>query len=590
MRGKSRFRSIRGRVFLYTVSVLIVLMGLVIIVTNFIVDGYLKDIAIEKYLSSGTVLENDIAARFEAVEKQTENFIYNEYIQRSLEPEPMSIIEEVQVSQIWTRFSSLAVKNGVYIDFDGNIYQKQNRPNSTSMFNKENFVESGMVDYLGKSYARSQWIYETDTVFGSGEPSLFLVRNVRNMGTPTRKGVLVLRIENSYISKAFNNVNASPNLLYMLLDPDRNVYYAQYQNDFEQDTQKNAEIVSKLPTSLQEGSVIELPKQILFVYDKNLYGMTLVVSVPNTVIYQVATDIQRNFILASLPLTVFAILMSILYAHNFTRPIRKISMAMGHFDGNCASSQLEIHTNTELDAISSAYNSMVERIAKLLQDVSAKEKELKEQELDSLLYQINPHFLYNTLDNVYMMARVEGCRSIMDITQSLSAMLRISLNKGGDIVSVEKEMNHVSAYMEIQKIRYEGLFAYTIDCQPDVAQCSVMKLVLQPIVENSIKYGFAKITEGGHISIGACKQDAYILFTIENNGESIYSKKAEEINGICRLDANAMRNTLFSETGGFGIYNIVSRLRIKYDDNFELKYTILDSGGTRCTLKMPIEG
>ena len=170
---------------------------------------------------------------------------------------------------------------------------------------------------------------------------------------------------------------------------------------------------------------------------------------------------------------------------------------MTSFDGNGFSRKIELNTNTELDQIGKSYNQMLLNIENLLEEIKMQEKELRTSEMNMLISQINPHFMYNTLDTIYMLAPINGAATSMRMIQALSKYLRLSLSKGNDIVTVEDELENVKSYMEIQQIRNENLFDFRIDCQVDAKNTWILKLILQPLVENSIKYGFCEIYSNG---------------------------------------------------------------------------------------------
>lgn len=144
---------------------------------------------------------------------------------------------------------------------------------------------------------------------------------------------------------------------------------------------------------------------------------------------------------------------------------------------------------------------MLINIENLLTEIKDQQKELRTSELNMLINQINPHFLYNTLDTIYMLARINKEETTMKMIQALSKYLRLSLSKGNDIVTVADELENVRSYLQIQEIRNENLFTYTVDCEVEPEKTYVLKLILQPLVENAIKYGFREIYEGGIIAI-----------------------------------------------------------------------------------------
>ena len=287
-------------------------------------------------------------------------------------------------------------------------------------------------------------------------------------------------------------------------------------------------------------------------------------------------------------IAVVAVVCSIYFSRRFTRPVKEISNAMKEFEGGDFSSQLQLHTNTELDTIGNAFNNMVKNIEQLVQEVRENERALRQSELSSLMYQINPHFLYNTLDTIYMLARMNGEEITMKMIQALSKFMKVSLSKGSDVISVADELEHVKSYMEIQKIRNADLFQYEIRCEEHLKQAPVLKLILQPLVENAIKHGFAKIYQDGNIDIRVWQDDQELVFEIENNGEQMKPEVIELIQMMVKEDLSAVRGAFRGQESGYGIGNVISRLRLKYEDRIAFYYTS-EENGTCCTIRIPLQ-
>ncbi len=174
---------------------------------------------------------------------------------------------------------------------------------------------------------------------------------------------------------------------------------------------------------------------------------------------------------------------------------------------------------------------MLINIENLLTEIKDQQKELRTSELNMLINQINPHFLYNTLDTIYMLARINKEETTMKMIQALSKYLRLSLSKGNDIVTVADELENVRSYLQIQEIRNENLFTYTVDCEVEPEKTYVLKLILQPLVENAIKYGFREIYEGESLP-SAYTGTGDLLLVVYNNGTPIEEDMAEKINAL----------------------------------------------------------
>ena len=159
--------------------------------------------------------------------------------------------------------------------------------------------------------------------------------------------------------------------------------------------------------------------------------------VPDMVLNQGMTQILIVLLTIYAVIAVLAFVLSLYASQTFTRPIRQISDAMTSFDGNDFTHTIQIHTDTELDKIGHAYNEMLKNIEEFQNEVKNQQKELRISEMNTLISQINPHFLYNTLDTIYMLARINGEEKTMKMIQALSKYLRLSLSKGREIVTVE---------------------------------------------------------------------------------------------------------------------------------------------------------
>ena len=261
---------------------------------------------------------------------------------------------------------------------------------------------------------------------------------------------------------------------------------------------------------------------------------------------------------------------------------------MSGFDESNLNQTIHLNTNTELDQIGNAYNNMLDRVGMLMSDVQRKERELRKSELQSLMYQIRPHFLYNTLDTIYMLARISKEETIMKMIQSLSRFLRINLSNGNEEIPVKKELEHVGAYLEIQKIRNADLFEYEIVCEEKLQDYAIMKMILQPVAENCIKYGFRNIYDGGKIKISAYMEEDKLCLSIANNGEIIDEQQLVQLNQLQNMNRDEIDKVTQCRQGGYGISNVVRRLRMRYSDKVKFFY-VVDNGWTICKIHIDLE-
>lgn len=328
---------------------------------------------------------------------------------------------------------------------------------------------------------------------------------------------------------------------------------------------------------------------MLQAYRQQESGFTIFTLVPNTVLNRGMTEIALVLLVIYLVVIIIAMEVSFYISKIFTKPILMLSKEMEQFDGKDFSRTVKIETNTELDKIGNSYNEMLQNIENLLNEIKKQEKELRTSELNMLINQIKPHFLYNTLDTIYMLARINGEKTTMKMIQSLSTYLRLSLSKGKDIVTVGDELENVQSYMEILQIRNSGLFTYEIDCQVEKNERWILKLILQPLVENAIKYGFADMEEGGIIRIEVKELSGKLTFTVYNNGIPMDSEMVDRINSLSDVPVVELKEVFPDKKHGYGVVNIITRLRLKYGDEVRFYYEI-ESCGTRCIIQLPESG
>ncbi|WP_160692192.1 sensor histidine kinase [Clostridium sp. C2-6-12] len=256
----------------------------------------------------------------------------------------------------------------------------------------------------------------------------------------------------------------------------------------------------------------------------------------------------------------------------------------------------EVHTDTldnfiendsddELGELINNYNYMIAKMSVLVDDQYKLGKAVKNAELKALQSQINPHFLYNTLDMINWMAYKNMNSEISSAVKKLAKFYKLSLNKGKDIISINDEINHVSLYTEIQNMRYSNRITLELDVDDFIKNCKIPKITLQPIVENAILHGIlAKGDVEGKIIITGTIDENAIYLRVSDDGIGI---KESELPFI--LSAKKVKsNSTSSKGSGYGIRNINERIKLYYGDDFGLSFASTYEKGTTVTIKIPI--
>ena len=237
---------------------------------------------------------------------------------------------------------------------------------------------------------------------------------------------------------------------------------------------------------------------------------------------------------------------------------------------------------TELRNLTKQVNTMADRLENMMTQSDKDAKRLRKAELRTLQAQINPHFLYNTLDAIVWKAEGGETEEVIGLTSSLSDFFRISLSSGADWIPVSQERKHIEGYLKIQQTRYRDIMKYEIDIPEEIGKYYILKLLLQPLVENALYHGIKIKRGGGTIRVSGREENGYLFFSVKDTGCGMTPKQLEELNERIKKE-----NPSVSEGGGgFGLVNVNMRIRLYYNEPEGLKIT---SGpdGTEVCFKVP---
>lgn len=280
------------------------------------------------------------------------------------------------------------------------------------------------------------------------------------------------------------------------------------------------------------------------------------------------------------------LLLSFRLAHTVTKPIMKLKALMGQAENGDLTVHFNNRFNDEIGELGLSFNHMIDRINQLIHMVYEEQKNKRNAELKSLQEQIKPHFLYNTLDTISWMAREHGAPDIVRVIDALTVMFRLGLSQGRNVISLNEEIRHVSNYLYIQKIRYGEKLNYSIEIEETLYRLQVPKLILQPLVENSIYHGIKEKRGAGTIYITARLSQAEntLILCVADNGQGIPPDRLRQLNGALAGDASTQN------APSFGLFYIAERIRLSYGAGYGLKLDSVFGEGTTATVTLPADG
>jgi len=270
---------------------------------------------------------------------------------------------------------------------------------------------------------------------------------------------------------------------------------------------------------------------------------------------------------------------SVVLSKQISDPIHKLKNHMALIEQGDMLTEVKVKGQREVVALSKNFNHMILEIRQLLDRLVLEQKEKRKSEFLALQTQINPHFLYNTLDSIVWLAENNQNKEVIEMVIALSKFFRISISRGKNVIRVKDELEHAKQYLLIQKIRYNKKFDYEFQIQPNVNQFSVVKLILQPIIENAIHHGLSSEFETGKINISASTSGKKLLFEIENNGYGLTPSRIQELNQNMRSEEQA---------NGVGLRNVYQRLKLYYGEEADVIISSEMDQRTNITLVVPL--
>lgn len=291
-------------------------------------------------------------------------------------------------------------------------------------------------------------------------------------------------------------------------------------------------------------------------------------------------DRVRAMALASGLIFIIVVVMTFLsgslFSYMFTKPATKLAHAMKDFEDNASGFKFEpIEGSVEVNNLSDSFEHLVIRIQQLMEEVKEEETTLRKTELKALQAQINPHFLYNTLDSISWMCEEGKTDDAILMVNALAKLFRISISRGKEIIPIEKEVQHAECYLQIQKFRYTNQFDYKFKVEESCKDYLCNKITLQPLIENALYHGLNMIDEG-YIEIRIFEDGEDVIMEVEDNGSGMTEEQIAELFVNDGTDQH-----------GIGVKNVNDRIKIYFGDKYGISVRSELDEGTCVTIRVP---
>jgi two-component system, sensor histidine kinase YesM len=543
----------------------------------------------EQMIQTLKAVDQNLLAAVSEVNSFSDYVVSSSAIQNYLNTQNTSSIYEFYSDQqeiAGKMYGNSQIDNLVLLTLDGNVTTYTD-DKVTSL---DALRSSLFLDEVLQQKGRPVWLtpYENQNLFFSQDYILTQSRVVKDLNTLDNLGYLILHVKLDLFDPIFKNIYGGPSHE-LIVNKEGTVLYSLNRNFIGKTL--DSQSFSDFPTN-KSGYLIDewddeksLITYIPSSFETGATSQLFLVSIKPWKI--IASDIIniRNTMLVVVGFTVLiAGLFNLLYLKIISRFIHELLIRMKQVESGRLSKRMGRFKFQELQNISQGFNNMIGKLQQLMNDIKTEQERKREAQFKVLQQQINPHFLYNTLESINALAALNGQREISKMTINLGKLLRISIN-GGYEVKVKDEIRHVISYLEIQKIRFDNRFSFEVELEEELKNYPVLKLILQPLVENILIHAFSnRDDEEGLIKIRGTVSNGQGEFWIEDNGKGMDERVLLELNKWKLENYHTQTST------GHGVRNVDERIRLFYGEKYGLIICSTKNEGTLIKISFPIKG
>ena len=400
-------------------------------------------------------------------------------------------------------------------------------------------------------------------------------------GAYVSQGVLLLDIRYSSLEQLLNSVAlGNAGYIYLIGDDGKLIYHPKNQLIDSGRVQENHRETVNWRDGIHE-EIFQGEKRFVTVKTVGYTGWKLVGITPAKGISFSGVKTRLFIVFVILLILFLLVLINYYISSRITNPIHELENSVGELEDGNLEAEISIKGSYEIQHLGRSITSMAQQIQVLMKDIVAEHESKRKSEFDTLQSQINPHFLYNTLDIIVWMIENEQKHEAVKVVTALARFFRISLSQGRSIISVRDELEHVRNYLMIQQMRFKNKFIYLIESEDNVMKMASLKLMLQPLVENAIYHGMEFMDGDGEILIRASKKGDELLFSIEDNGLGMCPEQVERL----LTDTSHVPSRRGS---GIGVRNVNERIRLYFGEDYGLEIDSEPDEGTRIYIHLPV--
>nr|WP_040674472.1 sensor histidine kinase [Paenibacillus terrigena] len=598
--------NLRLKLFTAFITLIIIPLVLVGVITYFVTFDLIEKKYSQQAEFSLKAISQNIQFVFSEMDKVTENGIAGNVVQTAIGAVNSRELDLSDAKQLKLNENQRNFRVNLFSHPTISFAFAYNLKDATiaSIFTKENFTALPFARFKREPLYQEvvelngapKWVgpYEYKEITGA-DPVFTQIRMVKELTTMKNIGVLITQIKNWEIERIFNDFRYSKNLedtRFFLVNEDGLILYdtqEQYNgkniNPFLGKPMKfNSSYQSYRDDFNHHESVVSVNK----LKDKQWY----LVSTTSWNSLSQDMGIFLKWVVGILFISLLAAFLFFwLFMNRITKSIIRIVRFMRRVENGDLSARVDEEGNDELFLLSKGFNSLISQVNNLFEEVKTEQKHKAQAELRVLQAQIKPHFLFNTLESINVLAIQNEGRKVSQMVYRLGNILRISIQDKEEIL-ISQEIEHLRSYLEIQKFRFDELFNFDIQMPNEVLNSMILKLTLQPLVENSIQHGFEGITHQGFLQVTGYVEGDDIVITIQDNGIGISNRQLRKFQYMKNDDTltSEGQDIVMNERRGLGLRSVADRIRIQYGYRYGVYICSEENQGTTIQVRIPKYG
>lgn len=465
----------------------------------------------------------------------------------------------------------------VFKDVDGMLFvDQENNIYGITQQIEEAWKEkdrSGLLQIMRQHGGEAVWFAmnaENSITESDDESTLTMGKNIVDISTGERLGVLFVTLRESSLEELYSSLRLSEHSYYVLVSEDGVVV----SSPDKEEVGKSFTIKDvwnenrKIEGYLEDG-------QYLYAHRLKMVPYYLLFHAPMMELTQDIRTLVFWILITGIVCALLAVMIAVILARRITRPIILLANTMDEVSGGDLTIRCENDTQDETRLIAEGFNHMLDRIEELVENVGKEQREKQKYELALIQSQIKPHFLYNTLDTIYVLAHLNRNEDAKQTAKALADFYRVALSSGKEIITIDEEIKCLEDYLKIQKIRYGEEFDYRLEIPEEMKKVAILKMTLQPLAENAICHGLREKQNGGMLTIRGIVRRDLAEITVEDNGVGMEEETA----------ANILQE---ESTESFGLKNVDRRIRLYYGDGYGLRIKSRKGSGTTVYIHIPV--